>query len=285
MRSVLAALAALAIPAFAQPPAGSPALDDLLARAGARVRQFEQDFAYVISDEDYQQHAQGRSYLAPVHRHTRAEMLFLWLPEQNVWLTVRNVTEADGHAVVGSEDRLTDAFDASGEARLDRLRRLVNESARYNVGRTFRNFNYPTLVLSYLDPDVQPRFQFTLAGRERVRGVAAWKITFVERVTPTIIQGDGADRVSRGAIWIADRDATVLRTQLDIKMPKPDPIAGGGVLVDYYQHERLGMWVPVRMRETYMEMRGSTVQENIGSEATYSNFRRFETSIRILPPG
>src|SRR6202158_389283 len=71
--------------------ADPPPLTRLLAQAGDYVRRFEQDFALVVSDEDYRQHARGRRYIAPLHRRTRAEMLFMWLPDGAVWLTVRNV--------------------------------------------------------------------------------------------------------------------------------------------------------------------------------------------------
>jgi len=56
------------------------------------------------------------------------------------------------------------------------------------------------------------------------------------------------------------------------------------VEVDYQQDPKLTMWVPVAMHETYMDMRGSAVHEHIGGEATYSGFRRFETSGRLLVP-
>ena len=260
-------------------------LTQMLANAGQQVRHFEQDFALVISDEDYRQHAGGRSHTdLPQHRHTRAEMLFIWLPDERVWLTVRNVVNVDGRDVAQSRDRLRSAVGEPGGERLTRLRRLVDDSARFNVGRAFRNFNYPTLALAFLDPAVQPRFTFTLAGRERVGGTDAWKINYVEHASPTVIQGDGADRISRGSVWIAIRDNVVVRTRLDLRIPGSESSAVATVEVDYAPDAKLAVWVPVKMKETYTEMTGSTVVENIGGEATYSNFRRFETSGRIVTP-
>jgi hypothetical protein len=282
--SVLALAVSLTILGAVPIHGAKPSLPQLLSRAGEHVRRFEQDFALVVSDEDYEQHASGRLYTAPLHRRTRAEMLFMWLPDEAVWLTVRNVMTADGRAVPGSESRLDDVLRAAGPQRVPRLRRLVDDSARFNLGRTFRNFNYPTQVLSYLDPTVQPRFTFRLAERERISGVDAWKITYVERATPTIIQGDGADRRSRGAVWIADRDGAIVRTRLDLTIPSRQAIATALVEVEYEHNMKLASWVPVRMHETYLETRADTITERIGGEATYSNFRRFETSARILEP-
>jgi len=209
-------------------------------------------------------------------------MLFIWLPDERVWLTVRNVLNVDGREVAQSRDRLRSAVGEPGGERLTRLRRLVDESARFNVGRAFRNFNYPTLALAFLDPAVQPRFTFTLAGRERVGGTDAWKINYVEHASPTVIQGDGADRISRGSVWIAIRDSVVVRTRLDLRIPGSESSAVATVEVDYAPDAKLAVWVPVKMKETYTEMTGSTVVENIGGEATYSNFRRFETFGRIV---
>ena len=206
----------------------------------------------------------------------------MWMPEQAGWLTVRNVLSVDGRAVPDSQTRLNDALDDTGAARVTRLRRLLNESARCNLGQIFRNFNFPTLVLSYLDPEMQPRFAFTLAGRERVNGVDASKVEFDERTRPTVIQENGADRFSKGAVWIADRDGTIVRTRLDLRIPLRDTIAS--VEVDYGRDAKLDMWVPVRMHESYLQSRATMINEAIDCVATYSNFRRFETSGRIVTP-
>ena len=281
MRVVIAAALALTLQ---PPPAAEPPLTALLARAGQHVRRFEQQFALVISDEDYQQHAGGRTYIGPQHRRTRAEMLFLWMPDEATWLTVRNVLSVDGREVAGSPNRLASAVGAPGAERGTRLRRLIDDNARFNVGRTFRNFNYPTLVLSFLDPAMQPRFTFVLAGRERVHGMDSWKVNYQERTTPTIIQGNGMDRISRGTVWIADGDGVLLKTHLELRSPRAESNAWATVDVEYQRDSRLDIWVPVQMREKYMEMRGSAVEEKIGGEATYSNFRRFETSGRVTEP-
>jgi hypothetical protein len=279
MRWLLALMVAVGLRAVGG--ADPPVLAELLNRTGEQVRRFEQEFTLVISEENYRQHADGQVIIGLKERRTRAEMLFVWLPEELVWLTVRSVVSADGRPVPGSEGRLDSALHASVSDRLAGLRRVINDNARFNVGRTYRNFNYPTLVLSFLDPAIQPRFTFGLAGRERIHGVDAWKVNYEERGSPTVIQGDGADLKSRGSVWVAVQSGAVVRTQLALTIP---PAAWATVEVDYQQDPKLTMWVPVAMHETYMDMRGSAVHEHIGGEATYSGFRRFETSGRLLVP-
>jgi hypothetical protein len=277
---VLAA-AALALVAVAPFHAADPTLADLLAGAGTYVRHFEQDFALVVSDEEYQQRASGRIYVSARTRHTRAEMAFLWMPDEGAWLTVRNVVNVDGRPVADSSTRMNDALAGAAERRA-RLRRLLNENARFNLGRIERNFNYPTLVLSYLDPVMQPRFVFALAGHEHVNGVEAWKLTYEEQTQPTVIRENGSDRFSRGAVWIDPRDGTIVRTRLDLRIPMKDTVAT--VEVDYGRDAKLEMWVPVRMHETYLQSRATMINESIDCTASYSNFRRFETSGRIVTP-
>src|SRR5262249_49563729 len=166
MRWLLALMVAVGLRAVGG--ADSPVLADLLVRTGEQVRRFEQEFTLVISEENYRQHADGPNFIGLKERRTRAEMLFLWLPDERAWLTVRNVLSADRRLVAGSEGRLDSALRATGPDRLARLRAVINDNARFNIGRTYRNFNYPTLVLSFLDPATQPRFTFSLAGRERI---------------------------------------------------------------------------------------------------------------------
>ena len=128
---------------------------------------------------------------------------------------------------------------------------------------------------------MQPRFTFSLAGRERIHGVDTWKVNYEEHISPTVIQGDGADVRSRGSVWVAVQGGAVIRTQLAITIP---PAAWASVEVDYQHDAKLAMWVPAAMHETYMDTRGTAVHEHISGEATYSAFRRFETSGRVLLP-
>jgi hypothetical protein len=54
-------------------------------------------------------------------------------------------------------------------------------------------------------------------------------------------------------------------------------------VVEYGPNARLDMWMPMRMSESYVERTGN-VEERIVCTATYSDFRRFETSGRLIAP-
>ena len=115
-------------------------------------------------------------------------------------------------------------------------------------------------------------------------GIDAWKVAYEERATPTVIQGDGADRRSRGIVWVDERDGAIVKTTLGLTIPGKGSLATDSLEVIYARDATLAMWVPVRMLETYVETRGSIVTERLVGDATYSNFRRFETSGRVLEP-
>lgn len=260
-------------------PRTGPALE----RAAAYVDRFEHEFGRLIGDEDYEQKVSGAAYPHGQQRHTQAEMLFLWMPQQGDWLTVRNVLRVDGRPVPDSERRLSDAL-ASADNPLARLRQLRDESARFNIGRTFRNLNYPTMALRVLESVNQPRFRFDAPIAEKVDGEGAWKIAFREMRDPTMIQDEtGTSMYAHGFVWILD-DGTVVQTRLDMfDQTAPSSFS---IFTAYVRDTKLALYVPTRMREVYTQRaivgRASRVTEQITGTATYKNYRRFETSARII---
>ena len=260
-----------------------PPPDPLLARAAAYVERFEHDFRLVVSDEDYRQRVTGALHRRAEQRRTRAEMLFMWVPDSEAWLTVRNVLAVDGRAIASGGDRLRQAFAEPGDP-LEHLRRLRDESARYNLGTVFRNINYPTLALQFLESKKAPRFTFTSAGSARVDGLLARKFNYDERQEPTVVEDDaGRSMFASGTLWIAE-DGTILRTTLHI-VASAAPLSMEAT-VDYRWDTKLAMRVPVRMDERYVQLavggRRRITAEQIDGTAAYSNFRRFETAARII---
>ncbi len=279
----------------AQPPR-EPPLPALLAGAGHYVQQLEQDFSTVISDEQYEQKAVLRPPQAPGGggrtRKMRSEMSFMWLPDEETWLTVRTVLQVDGEAVGDSRARLDEAIAGGGPGRSSQLRRLRDEGARFNIGGIRRNFSDPMLALQVAGR-FQPRFTFALEGHERVRGVETLRLSFVERGRPTLIQRESpnGDLPARGDLWIGAADGVVHQTRFVVE----DPASGARatIVVVFGRDEKLARWLPVRMDETYARQRvvagrsaaGTGVfAERIECMARYLNYRRFETSGRLITP-
>jgi hypothetical protein len=291
---VVFALLMLAAPAGQS--VGEPVLSQILERVAHYVRRFEDQFALVVSDEEYEQKdvvAREGRIRSRLTRRMRSEMMFAWLPEQETWLIARHVLVVDGAPVHDGAEPL-DALSQGGPEVRTRLRRLRDEGARFNIGSVYRNFNDPTLVLQFLDPTYQSRFTFSMMGKEKVNGVDAWKIAFAEGAQPTLIQTPTSDLLSNGLIWIDRADRGVVRTSLTIKDATTNTRAD--IVVDYRANAKLDLSVPARMVESYEQQsivnRASpgappwlvTMRERIECVATYSNYRRFETSGRLVPP-
>jgi hypothetical protein len=279
----------IALTAYTTSARDTTSLTDILRRAGEYVRQFGHDSAVVIGEELYTQevHRAGRR---TAYRELRSEMMFVFVAERQIWFGVRNVLAIkDGRgswrAIPDAKSRLDGVLRDTTPGEESRLRKLANEGARFNVGSTHRNYNSPTLALDFLDPVVQSRFVFAEAGEETLAGVNALKLQFTEVERPTLISiNDSRDVPVSGWLWVLPWDGTVVRTHLDVKQPETARIAGmdASLVVDYQHDSKLGMWVPARMREEYVT-RGSSY-ERIDCVATYSNFRRFETSGRVVSP-
>jgi len=283
---------------FAEPPAqaaSQPSLDQLLDRVAQYVTRFQDDFAIVISDEQYVQkdvvQIESGQVRSRAQRRIRSETVFAWLLEQQSWLIARKVLSVDGTPVPDSKERLDAVLGETGPARNARLQRLRDEGARFNIGRIYRNFNDPTFVLQLLAPGFQSRFAFTILGVEK----DSWKVAFSERTAPTVVQTPTSKNLlSSGTVWIGRAQAAIVRTELAVKDPSANTTAD--ISVDYRFDPRLGIGVPVRMEEVYKQSvitniapagsprRLLTTWERIECVATYSNYRRFETSGRLVPP-
>jgi hypothetical protein len=260
--------------ALAQAPAPSSLLD----RVGAYVQRYEERFAVVISDEQYEQAADGRSYRGVRVRKIASEMMFLWLPGEQSWLSVRNVVSVDGSEIGNSRKRLDRLLSDSAPIGVAHLRRMRDEGARFNIGSIRRNFNDPMFPLRFLEPEKQPRFAFTIAGYETINGVDVSKVTFDEQASPTFIEDGNRDLPAHGILWVTD-DGEVVRTRLDVR----DPLRGlsATITVDYRPEDKLAMLVPSTMHEIYLATGAN--KERIECHAQYSGFRRFETAARIVP--
>jgi len=148
-----------------------------------------------------------------------------------------------------------------------------------------RNFNEPTLSLLVLDERHRPRFMFE--RRQVQRSGDAWVVTmrFSEREGPTLIHDPNRGFMfSAGELVIEAGSGRIRRATLQ------GSVGGERLQFDttFAPDDRLGMWVPAAFREEYefvapprSRENPQAQYENIVCEARYSNFRRFETTIKI----
>jgi hypothetical protein len=276
---------------------GPPVPGDLapiLERAAQYVLDYEQRFHDVVADEAYEQlgppdarkSVNGiplRCGQAFCHRTTRADIVFVRLGGDIPWGTFRDVYEVDGQKVRDRDARIERLFRDTPEGALERARTLLDESARHNIGPAIRTLNFPTLTLTFLLAQNQPRFAWRRGGRRRFAGIEGVEVRFEERTRPTLIQ-DGAHGdplAARGRLWIDPARGIVMGSESCFRW---EPERAEACLVTEYRPEpALAMWVPKEMRETYSDLpNGALAVFGARSEATarYSAFRRFRVTVQ-----
>lgn len=289
-------------------------LTDLLERAGAYVMEYEKRFSALVAEEHYLQEVKngprdvkggpsfdardlagslasssgsgGQSLTTAREKQTgrnrremRSDVLLVQLPDKT-WFGFRDVIEVDSTRVRDREGRLQELFLKSQSS----TKRIVDESARYNIGPVTRNSNVPTFALLYLALDMQGRSVFEKTGEEEIDGTPTWVVSFVEVTRPTIVKDHrGRDVPSAGRFWIVPKTAQVLRTELIVGDPTTD--ARGRTVVQYRLDPALGIPVPAVMKELY-DLPARPWDPYVECTATYSGFRRFQvtTEMKITIP-
>lgn len=257
-----------------------PDVAALLARSAAYLEAYEKAFSVVVSEETYSQELQiaPRITTRPVagdqtvrkERTLRSDVLQTSIGQRE-WVAFRDVYEVDGQAVRDRDTRLQKLFIDTPAQALEQARRIVAESARFNLGALRRDFNVPTMALTYLRASNQPRSAFTVAGRKNIDGVPAVVLEFKERSKPTIIRALDTDLPATGHFWIEPESGRVLKSEISVA----DRRAAAKITVTYGAVPKLTVWAPILMIEEY------TGPETIRAEAIYTNFRQFTVSVDI----
>ena len=296
-RAVAASLALglelLSAPAGASPPDEVP-LAETLRRAGEYVVAYEKGFALVVAEEHYVQSRRVQKS-GPVHetRVLRSDVVFIRSPGTALpWQLLRDVYEVDGAAIRDRQKRLESLLLGGTPDGLSRARAIADEGARFNLGRGVRNYNVPTLVLTFLHPSVQPRFAFESRRTLTIDGRAFAEIAFSELRSPTLIrQGPGGPDVpASGRVFIDPANGTVARTELSLAVKGDGADSRSTLMTVYRAMPSLGLWVPVEMREIWdSQLSGSRGRsgplEFVDGTATYGGFRRAEVDTQeSLPP-
>jgi hypothetical protein len=261
--------------------------DELIARLDQYLSAYEPKLSELIADELLIQEINGTTRLVSPdelspgitrrRRRLASEVAFVALPNDAGWLGFRNVKTVDNRKV-DSPDRSLKAALQTGS--YDAARSLLNASAEQNLGLP-RTTNLPNLPLEFLHQRNRKRLEARLDAVERMRGVDTTQVVFTERASPSLIQTPfGQDMPSVVRAWI-DRTGRLLRAEVQT-FKVSSSLPASTLRVEFTEHKDLGLLVPTEMRETF-----PVEQPSQGtSVARYSNFRRFQTSGRIItPPG
>jgi len=278
----LAILLALLLPAPAAAQTTS-GVDALVARAQAYAQEFERAFALVSSEERYSQHAKGDlSGNARGRSETTLQSVYVIAraADGSGWTPFRDVVRVDGHPVHNREERLAELFLTPSAADTAQASRIMEESARHNIGVVRRTINIPVLAILFLMPEHADRFVFEDAGTARVGRDTARVVSFEEQRYPTLVRTTfGVDQPSQGRLWIEPETGRILKTEHVTEGAEIHSV----VTTTYRWDETLAMMVPARMDEEY---RSYFAGGRIRGTATYANYRRFSvtTDERVAEP-
>lgn len=285
---VLALLASTAA-GGAQAQLGGPSLEDVLERAGTYVDAYEREFAGVVVEEAYVQHAStGTRFDSLGHmlrgntkdRELKSDLLLVRPEGSSRWLQFRDTYEVDRRAVRDRTDRLAKLFLQPSSSTSKQVGKINDESSRYNIGSVVRNVNVPMLALVVLLPQNQYRFVFNhLEQPDSPLGPDTWKVAFREVASGTMIRGAGdQDMPVEGHFLIDAATGAVRFTSLVAQ----NRTVRAKIDVAYAEDAKLGLLAPQDMTESYAQTAdGATVE----GHATYSNPRRFQVRVdeKIAP--
>jgi VWFA-related protein len=250
----------LAVP----PPDTTPVAPSILRAAGAYLDQFERDVSAIVAEEDYLQRipATGQS------RRLRSDMLVI-VDGTTGWVAFRDVFEVDGRPVRDRDERLAKLFLKPDANTMSQVRRVVEESTRFNLnpprGGVNRTINQPFLALKFLRAVNQERSTFTVDSSSRGGEPGSVRLTFVVSAKPRLIASP--DRAAaHGSFRIDPQTGRVFASELSIETVG----TRATIRVRYAEQPKLALWLPVSMDESYGLLAG------IEGHATYSNFRRFQ---------
>ena len=253
--------------------------DAVVNAAAAYVAEYQRQLTSVLADEVYTQRIvrQSPPEDTPRARRMESEIFFMFAPGTRSWMTIRDVIAVDGRPVADRPEIRT-ALNTQSAA--DVAVAFKSYNSRFNLGRTFRNFNEPTLSLLPLDANHRARFSFKRTRVQRGGRDVAVTLNFTEKETPTIIRDVRHGRVfSKGELVVDAATGRIRRAALEAMTSEVTVT----LTTTYSVDARLGIWVPTEFREEYERKSDSRTPDSelVVCEASYRNYRRFETSVRI----
>jgi len=263
-----------------------PALDVVLDRLGAYLLDYETRVIELVADEQYKQWTKRRSGYGGdtvARRDLRSTYFLVRLPDGQALYGFRDVSRVDGRDVSTRGPQMAQLLSQRTESGYDEAMAVMRENAKYNIGGVYRTINLPLQALHLLHPRNRDRFDFRVAGSQRVGGQETAIIAFQERSVPKVptLVSDGfeGELLAHGRVWIEPLTGAVLRTALSFNGEAARYLTESEIRVDYRRDPKLHVLLPSEMEETY----GFDI-EVLHGVATYRNYRRFETGARMVTP-
>jgi len=267
--------------------AQAPDADTVRDQLDAYLLAYEPQLSTLVAEELLIQRdgpARGASVTAAPDTKNRrliSEVAFIGLPGAAGWLGFRRAVNLNGKDLPDAGPPLAVLLTDDDKDDYDQARLLIAESARLNLGLP-RTTNLPNLPLEFLHPRNRRRFAHRIDGSEKIRGITTMRMVLNESSSPTMIQRpEGGDMTSLVTAWIEPGTGRLIRAQVKTRDARIGVLPfDATVWVDFRMEEKLGLLVPVEMKEEFYAGR---FREGTGT-ARYTKYRRFQTTGRIVPP-
>jgi hypothetical protein len=247
--------------------------DAVLDRLDRFLTDYGAQLSNVVAEETYRQSVEHGS---KEHRSTTSRTLrsdfALTLTDRKQWVGYRDTFDVDGKPVRDRDERLQRLLSDGAVAQ---AASIATQNARFNLGQYLvnRNINVPTFALELMSPRMRDRVRVRRRGAGAFEGRSGWLIEFREQNRFTFVRTpDGGDQPSRVVALSDMQTGDVLQTVLTWERVK------GSITVSYGRSAGIPVPVPIQMTERYVAPTG----EVITGDASYTNFRQFQTSVRII---
>ena len=248
----------------------------IVEQAGRYVEAYESAFAAIVSEERQVQKLVQADGQVRETRELHSD--FLLIKTGPEWAQVfRDVIAVDQKPIRDRTDRLRRLFLENPKTALEQAQAIAKESERYNIGVN-RTGNSPLVPLLFLHPQQAARSRFTMGEASLI---------FEELQRPGLLRtrrgSTTYDLLARGSFEIEQVSGRVRAAQFTA--PGPPGSYSTSLAVKFADDPQVKMMVPTVVRERYWfaDKRG---EDRLEVESTYSNFRRFEVSVKeqIQPP-
>jgi hypothetical protein len=255
-------------------PVRMQASDAVLTRLDSFLSEYEERLSNVVAEETYRQSVEhgSKDHRSITSRTLRSDFALTLAAGSKRWVGYRDTFDVDGKPVRDRDERLQRVLSDGAVAQ---AAAIAKQNARFNLGQYLvnRNINVPTFALELMSPRMRDRVRVRRTGAGTFEGRSGWLIEFREQSRLTLVRTpDGGDQPSRVVALSDMQTGDVLQTVLTWERVK------GSITVSYGRAAGIPVPVPIRMAERYVARTGEVIM----GEATYANFRQFQTSVRII---
>ncbi|PYV41076.1 MAG: hypothetical protein DMG06_18325 [Acidobacteria bacterium] len=269
-----------------QPPISpDPVLRAVLEKAGAYAREYRKLCRELVAEEKLIQKEYDKKGKLKNQRLFTSDYLVVTLPsDPESPVEFRDIISIDGKPIARKNQGLLELFRKKSANAFEEAERVAQESTKHNLGRK-RYSNMVNFGLNFILPEFHDRIVYQLIESGPALHDKTLLLEFREATDETALRAEtpfGQKPIpSKGRIWLTQPDAKVLKIDFTFKQDAEFyPIAGR--YLSEYQPGPDNLLLPSRFEEYFYDLK---VPDRVifESVASYSNFRRFSTEVRIVP--